>query len=1026
MGGQGEGAPRRAPETIAISSADSSDEKPKPASGEDGAALPDIPADVTFPGTLPRAADVTLPDARKVASSDAMTAAGRASSRPSSESSSVFRSIGATIFREGDILGGRYEIKKLLGMGGMGAVYNARDMEVERTVGLKVIRPDLAGNPAILARFKQELVLARQVTHKNIIRIYELSEADGVKFITMEFIEGEDLRTILTAKGKLSSEEAVEILHQTCAGLHAAHSEGVIHRDLKPSNIMRDKGGRVVIMDFGLARTLEGDGMTQTGMMIGTMEYMSPEQATGLELDATSDIYTVGLIGYELLTGKMPYAAESAIASLLKRSQERAKPMIEVDSSIPRDLSAIVSRCIEPDRKKRYQRTAELIADLEAFQPSAIFKASGSLAVRRPRIKASRTVPPVAKSVAVAVAVVALLVGGAGLYEWKYRPRPQVAHAPVRVLVGDFTNHTGDPIFEGTLEPMFNVALEGASFVSAYNRSTARSQAERLPHPTQKLDEQSARLVAISQGVSAVVTGELSVRGDKYVVSATALDAVTGNVLAKTEASAKDKDGLLLAIPKLAAPIRMALGDSTPESVQIERAGGAFTAASLEVAHQYALAMDALFSGNMDGAQTAFSKAVELDPNFARAYAGLAAVAGNTGRANDAETYVKLAVEHIDRLTDRERYRVRGFYYKTTGNWPKCVDEYDELVKLYPADNVGQANLAGCYMHLRNAPKAIEAASNAVAVAPQGALQRVALSFYNSYGGDFAAGEKEARKALEINTSFSAYLALAESQLGQDQIAQATETYQAMQKLGPAGASLASAGLADLAIYEGRFAEACRILEQAASADLVAKDSEGAAAKYATLSRTLLLRRQNAQAVSAASKALTLSHEAPIRFLSALTFLESGDTAKAQQLSAELAADAQIEPQTYAKILQGRLALTRGDKNEAIKTLNDANNLLDTWIGRFELGRAYFEAGRFVEADSEFDRCIKRRGEAVELFMDNTPTIGYFPPIYYYQGRVREGLKSPGFAEPYRTYLSIRGRAGEDPLLADIHRRLGQ
>ena len=238
----------------------------------------------------------------------------------------IFSHIGATVFHEGDVLGGRYEIQKMLGMGGMGAVYKARDMEVERVVGLKVIRPDLAGNPAILARFKQELVLARQVTHKNIIRIYDLNEADGVKFITMEFIEGEDLRTILTRQGKLPPEEAVDIMLQVCAGLQAAHAEGVIHRDLKPSNIMRDPAGRVVIMDFGLARTVQGDGMTQTGMMVGTMEYMSPEQAMGKELDARSDQFAVGLIFYEMLSGFVPFHAESAIASLVKRTQEAGGP----------------------------------------------------------------------------------------------------------------------------------------------------------------------------------------------------------------------------------------------------------------------------------------------------------------------------------------------------------------------------------------------------------------------------------------------------------------------------------------------------------------------------------------------------------------------------------------------------------------------------------------------------------------------------------------------------------------------------
>ena len=280
----------------------------------------------------------------------------------------VYASIGATIFEVGSVLGGRYEIQKLLGMGGMGAVYKAHDLEVDRALGLKVIRPDLAGNPAILARFKQELVLARQVTHRNIIRIYDLSEAEGVKFITMEFVEGEDLRTILTKEGKLSPKEAVDIISQSCAGLQAAHAEGVIHRDLKPSNIMRDASGRVVIMDFGLAKTVQSDGMTQTGMMIGTMEYMSPEQAMGSELDARSDIFAMGLIFYELITGNMPYRAESAIASLVRRTQERAIPLSEVDPTVPPAISKIVDKCLERDPKARYATVQELLDDLDISQ----------------------------------------------------------------------------------------------------------------------------------------------------------------------------------------------------------------------------------------------------------------------------------------------------------------------------------------------------------------------------------------------------------------------------------------------------------------------------------------------------------------------------------------------------------------------------------------------------------------------------------------------------------------------------------
>ena len=246
------------------------------------------------------------------------------------------------LLRPQSVLGLRYEILELLGRGGMGAVYKAKDREVNQIVALKVIRPDLANSPAIIERFKQELILARQVTHRNVIRIYDLAEADGLKFITMEFIEGEDLRSLIHEKKKLPPEEAVEIMRQVCRALEAAHTVGVIHRDLKPQNIMRDKSGRVLVMDFGLARTLEGAGMTQTGALVGTMEYMSPEQALGKDLDQRSDLFAAGLILYELLTGKMPYTADSALASLIKRTQERAAPVSDHDPAIPHTLTRVV------------------------------------------------------------------------------------------------------------------------------------------------------------------------------------------------------------------------------------------------------------------------------------------------------------------------------------------------------------------------------------------------------------------------------------------------------------------------------------------------------------------------------------------------------------------------------------------------------------------------------------------------------------------------------------------------------------
>src|SRR5262245_2004628 len=270
--------------------------------------------------------------------------------------------------RPGDLFGGRYQILQLLGEGGMGAVYKARDREVEHLVALKLIRPEMANHPVILARFKQELLTARQVTHRNVIRIYDIAEAEGTKYITMEFVDGSDLRKLLHDQGKLAPEQAVAIVRQICQALEAAHGAGVIHRDLKPQNIMQEKSGRILVMDFGLARSLQSDGMTESGVLLGTIEYMSPEQALGRHVDARSDIFTLGLIFYELLTGKVPYKADTAMASLLLRNQERAIPVAELDTAIPKGLSDIVSKCLERDLTQRYQSVQSILSDLDAWE----------------------------------------------------------------------------------------------------------------------------------------------------------------------------------------------------------------------------------------------------------------------------------------------------------------------------------------------------------------------------------------------------------------------------------------------------------------------------------------------------------------------------------------------------------------------------------------------------------------------------------------------------------------------------------
>ena len=487
-----------------------------------------------------------------------------------------------------------------------------------------------------------------------------------------------------------------------------------------------------------------------------------------------------------------------------------------------------------------------------------------------------------------------------------------MAHGPVSVLVGDFENHTGDPVLDGTLEPMLGVALEGASFVNAYSRGDARKLAMKLPNPSNKLDEQTARLVAVNQDVNAVVTGEIDLRGDEYDISAIALDAVSGKVLARADETVANKQDILSSLPKLAVPIRKALGDTTPASVQFDEVSGGFKAASLEAVHQEALAIDEQFAGKFQEAFDSFQKAVQLDPKFARPYTGMAAMDQNLGKSGDAVKYMKLAMQHMDSMTERERYRSRGMYYSFTGDWQNCVQEYTQLVTHFPADRVGQWNLASCYAQLRNAPKALEAAQQAVEIVPRGVAQRLNLSFISSFAGDFAAGEKEARAGLAINPSAAqGFLVLAEAQLGEGQIDKATESYHQLEKIGALPASTASAGLADLAAYQGKYAEAATILTNGAAADVAAKNTDNAARKYAALGNIEELQGKHAAAVADTGKALANSQTTQIEFLAASTYVDAGETAKAQKLATSLSSALTGESQAYGKIID------RHDRTEA-------------------------------------------------------------------------------------------------------------
>ena len=910
----------------------------------------------------------------------------------------------------GTVLANRYEIIRLLGQGGMGAVYQATDRELERQVALKVIRTDMAANPEILRRFKQELLLARQITHKNVIRIFDLGQSEGIRFLTMEFIEGEDLQSVLRRKQKLEPTEAANIMSQVCRALEAAHAEGVIHRDLKPQNIMMDKSGRAYVMDFGIARSMLTSGMTQTGALIGTPDYMSPEQAKGQSLDARSDLFSLGIIFYELLSGQTPFNADTTMGKLWKRTNEPARPLGELDKTIPPALSDIVRKCLEIDPQKRFASASELLQQIEIWQ--------GPAAGTRIIIQQQAGLPAYLKWVG--AGVIGLLVVVGIVFRTKLSPHPSAVHAPLTLLIADFDNKTGDTVFDGTLEPMLGIALEGAPFISSYNRGQAKKVAARLQPGTTHMDAALSQLVAVREGVNVVVSGSIAQEGNGYKVYVTTLDPATGKSILKEQRDASNKQDVLAAAGKLAERLRKELGDTTEQS-----AAETFTASSLEAAHAYAVGQDFQQAGKWTESMNAYGQAIALDSNLGRAYAGTATVYANLGKRQDAEKYFGLAMAHIDRMTDREKYRTRSAYYLFMRNQPKAIEELTALVNQYPADTVGHGNLALAYFYSRNMSKALEEQKLALEITPHSVLQRINLAMYALYAGDFDTAAKEAQAILAENPKFDQALrtsALAE--LGRGHIEEARQNYVKLQGVSTYGASIAATGLADLALYEGRLSDAAGILQKVIASDLAAKDAESAADRSATLALTQSTLGKTQEAVSSAAKASADSKDPGVLYRAAQVYVAAGQEAKALQIVAPLSKRLESEPQIYAKLIAGEAQLKKGNARDALNSFQEAQKLADTWLGHFDMGRAYLDAGAFTEASSEFDVCLKRRGEATSVFLDDVPSYHLLPAVYYYQGRAREGLNSPGAAESYKSFLSIKEKGAGDPLIADAQRRL--
>jgi tetratricopeptide (TPR) repeat protein len=562
----------------------------------------------------------------------------------------------------GGSFGPRYHIIRVLGVGGMGAVYQAWDAELGVAVALKVIRPEIAADPAAAAeierRFKRELLLARQVTHPNIIRIHDLGDIDGIKYITMPFIEGMDLATILKDETKLPIERALRIARGTVAGLVSAHQAGVIHRDLKPANIMIGADDEPTVMDFGIARSAGGPGRgavpkaveirpdqlsrtaaaaassTMAGAIVGTVAYMAPEQARGEVVDQRADIYAFGLILYDMLVGgRRSDRAASAIAELQQRMQTPPPPPRSINAEVPEAVDAVIRRCLEPDPDRRFKTTLELQEALERLDEHG-----------KP-IPIIRRVSLTTLVASIAVMVVAL----AGAWYYALQFVAPAERGPVSVLIADFANQTGEEVFDGSLEYALGVSLEGAALITPFDRYEARRIGERLKRG-RTLDIATTRAVAEQEKLKVILAGSIAAEEGGYTVTVRGIDGATGDELWEEEAYAENKQRVLAALGEVAAEVRSELGDDTREAERTA-SGNIVSARAIESLREYSLAQDLFLGGRPADALAHYENAVKAEPNFGRAYANWGLAAYSLGRMDQAQQLWKTALSLVDRIT---------------------------------------------------------------------------------------------------------------------------------------------------------------------------------------------------------------------------------------------------------------------------------------------------------------------------------------------------------------------------------------
>jgi len=595
----------------------------------------------------------------------------------------------------GSTFAGRYQVIEELGKGGMGRVYKVLDKEIKEKVALKLLNPEIASNEKTIERFRNELKFARKIAHKNVCRMYDLSKEEGSYYITMEYVRGEDLKNMIGMIGQLSAGKAIFVAKQLCEGLVEAHRLGVVHRDLKPQNIMIDREGNARIMDFGIARSLKAKGITRAGVMIGTPEYMSPEQAEVKEVDQRSDIYSLGVILYEMVTGRVPFEGETPLSIAMKHKSEEPRDPKELNAQIPEDLSHVILKCMEKDKEKRYQTAEEVLSELSKIE-KGIPTTERVLPKRKPITSREITVKfSLRKLYVPALVILALTI--VGVIIWQLLPQkeavPLEPSGKSSIAIMYFENRSDEPELDKILVDMLTTNLsryEEIEVVSSQRLFDILKQIGK--QDVEAIDKNMATEVANRAGVKTMMTGSIIKIGNKIRITSQLTDVQTGAIIGSEQVEGNKVEEIFDMADQLTEKVSNRLGVSTQEMGQLFKIADV-TTNSFEAYKYYRKGLENMWRFNFPEAAENFERAKEIDPTFAMAHLYLALakfpglVAWNpfTDLSSFRES-IQLAKKHASRATDKER-RFIDIYEAFYNQQYELADRLAaDLVKNYPND----------------------------------------------------------------------------------------------------------------------------------------------------------------------------------------------------------------------------------------------------------------------------------------------------------------------------------------------------